>query len=61
MNTNTLKNLLLSLCLGSIVAIVVNMRIATSIKFSTTAFALGFFVFSSTFLVKPIKERQRGN
>lgn len=54
----TLRNLILSLCIGSIVAIAVNIGIGPSYKFSSTAFALGFFVFSALFAIKPIKVKE---
>lgn len=54
---NTLRNLVLSLCIGSIVAIAVNMKIGPDFKFSSTALALGFFVFSTLFVIKPIREK----
>ncbi|HEX8278422.1 MAG TPA: hypothetical protein VF540_06985 [Segetibacter sp.] len=58
---NTLRNIVLALCIGSIVAIVVNMRIGPEYKFSSTAFALGFFVFSAVFAIKPIRPREEGS
>ncbi|WP_170234147.1 hypothetical protein [Segetibacter aerophilus] len=54
---NTIRNIVLSLCVGSIVAIVANLRIGAAYKFSSTALALGFFVFSTIFVIKPIKEK----
>jgi hypothetical protein len=54
---NTIRNIVLSLCIGSIAAIVVNMKIGPVYKFSSAALALGFFVFATIFVIKPIKER----
>jgi hypothetical protein len=52
---NTFRNIVLALCLGSIVAIVVNLNTAIDYRFSTTALAIGFFIFSAVFVVKPIR------
>lgn len=52
---NTLRNIVLALCTGSIVAIAANIMIGPEYKFSSTAFALGFFVFSAVFVIKPIR------
>lgn len=61
----TIKNIALALCIGSIVAISVNLNLnaaqagnnmaAGKMPFDRTALALGFFVFSALFLIKPIK------
>jgi hypothetical protein len=56
---NTFRNLTLSACIGSIVAIISNIRLAPVDKFSSTAFALGFFVFSAVFVMKPIRVKER--
>lgn len=56
---NTFRNFVLSLCVGSLAAIIVNMRINQDYKFSSTALAIGFFVCSATFVFKPIKEKQK--
>ncbi|MDQ6815544.1 MAG: hypothetical protein M3040_17580 [Bacteroidota bacterium] len=56
---NTMRNLVLSLCIGSVVAIVVNLRLAIGYKFSSTALALGFFVFSALFALKPLRDREK--
>ncbi|MCW3081999.1 hypothetical protein [Segetibacter sp.] len=53
----TIRNIVLSLCIGSIVAIVANLKIGPDYKFSSSALALGFFVFSTIFVIKPIKEK----
>lgn len=55
LNMNTIRNVVLSLCIGSIVAIAVNLLINSGYKFSSTALALGFFVFSTVFIIKPIR------
>jgi hypothetical protein len=55
----TLRNLILSACIGSLVAIAVNMKIAEGYKFSSTALALGFFVFSALFVIKPIRIKEK--
>ena len=77
----TIKNIVLALCIGSIVAIVININLSADAKksvnrdtasitnlsynslsnnhtgFDRTALAIGFFVFSALFVVKPIKAR----
>lgn len=56
---NTIRNIVLSLCIGSLVAIVANLKIGLDYKFSSTALALGFFVFSTIFVIKPIKDKSQ--
>lgn len=58
---NTIRNIVLSICVGSIVAIAVNVKIGPEYKFSSTALALGFFVFSALFAIKPIREKEKVN
>jgi hypothetical protein len=55
----TLRNFAFSLCLGSIVAIAINLKIGPELKFSSTAFALGLFVFSALFVLKPIRPKEK--
>jgi hypothetical protein len=54
-----MRNIVLALCIGSIAAIIVNMRIGPEYKFSSTALALGFFVFSAVFAIKPIRIKEK--
>ncbi len=54
---NTLRNVAFSLCLGSIVAIAINLKIGPALKFSSTAFALGLFVTLASFILKPIRQK----
>ncbi len=76
---NTLRNIILSVCIGSIVAIAINMKAGPNYKrvtgekvtlqeyksaeagivpvFNRTALAMGFFVFSALFMIKPLREK----